>query len=74
MANRQTGGRTFTMIYGGSRLTVAEGMDGTCELRIGKHRVPAQAKTFKAAVNEGKAWLLENAGKMDAQDYERSEA
>ena len=72
MASRQHGGRTFTMIYGGSRLTVAEGMDGTCELRIGAHRTKAQAKTFKAAINEGKAWLLENAGTLDASDYERS--
>ena len=66
------GGRTFTMSHKGMKLVVREGMNGECEFRIGQHHVPAQAKSFRAAVREATTWLLENAGTIDATKYERT--
>jgi len=63
-------GRTMTLIYRGDRITVCEGGDGDLELRMGKHRETPKAKSFEAATNEARKWLLSNAGDMKG-DYER---
>ena len=60
----------MTIIHKGSRLLVAEGMDGTIEFRIGKHRVTPKAKSFNPACKEGLTWLLDNSGDMKG-DYRR---
>jgi len=70
MKSGKKGGRTFTMIHKGDRLLVAEGMDGSIEFRIGRHRVTPKAKTFNPACKEAVAWLLDHAGEMRG-DYER---
>ena len=66
------GGRTLTIIHKGDRLLVAEGMDGTVEFRIGKHRVTPKAKSFNAACKEGMKWMLDRSGDMKG-NYERGE-
>ena len=71
-SKKRTGGRTFLMSHKGTKLTVREGMNGECELVIGAHHAPAQAKTFNGAVREGVTWLLVNGGTMDATKYERT--
>jgi len=65
------GGRTFTLIHKGQRLLVCEGMDGTVEFRIGRHREVPKAKTFNAAVKEATKWMLDNTGEIDERSYER---
>ena len=63
-------GQTLTIIYRGDRLLVAEGMDGTIEFRIDKHRITPKAKSFNAACKEAMVWILANAGEMKGS-YER---
>jgi len=63
-------GRTMTLIYRGDRITVCEGTDGVLEMRFGKHRVTPEAKSFPAATNEARRWLLNNGGGMKG-DYNR---
>ena len=71
MTVNKRGGRTFTLIHKGDRLIVAEGMDGTVEFRLGRHRVTPKAKSFNAAVKEAAKYLLDNAGEMKGE-YQRS--
>ena len=64
-------GRTFKLQYGGRSILVREGHDGRLEFSHsdGTRQTP-EAKTFEAATNEARKWLLEHAGKMRG-DYER---
>ena len=64
-------GQTFTLVYKGTRLLVAEGQDGTVEFRVGRHRQTPKAKSFNAAVKEATVWMLANAGHMDETIYDR---
>ena len=65
------GGRTFTLIHKGRKLLVCEGMDGTVEFRMSKHRVKPKAKSFNAAVREATKYLLDYDGSVDESAYER---
>ncbi len=56
--------RTFKLSYRGTSVMVREGFDGRIELHIGEHRQEAESKTFEAATNEARKWLLDNAGDM----------
>ena len=54
----------------GTTILVCEGTKGEIELRTGKHHARAKSKSFEAATNEARKWLLEYAGEMKG-DYER---
>jgi len=63
----------MTLIHKGDRIVVCEGQDGNLEFRYGEHRATPDAKTFEAATNEARKWLLGVAGGMKG-DYERGTA
>lgn len=63
-------GRTMTLHYRGTRMTVAEGQKGEVEYRVGNHRETPKAKSFDPACKEAVVWLLANAGEMKG-NYER---
>lgn len=58
------------LTYKAQKIIVREGMDGRLEFNFGSHRVTPEAKTFEAATNEARKWLLANAGEMRGS-YER---
>ena len=62
--------RTMKLSHRGTAITVREGSGGRVELvtRYGK-TLPSTSKTFEAATNEARKWLLDNAGKLDLDDY-----
>ncbi len=63
-------GRTFKLSYRGTSIMVRETISGDIELKVGEHRQVAESKTFEAATNEARKWLLANAGEMKG-NYER---
>ncbi len=63
-------GRTMKLSYRGETIMVREAIGGQIELQIGEHRQIAESKSFEAATNEARKWLLENAGDMKG-DYRR---
>jgi len=67
---KQTGSRTMVMSYKAQKITIREGHDGRLEFNFGDHAVTPEAKSFEAATNEARRWLLDNAGKMRG-NYDR---
>jgi hypothetical protein len=63
-------GRTMRLSHKGTTIVVCEGMDGEVEFRTGNHHAKPEAKSFEAATNEARKWLLEYAGEMKG-NYER---
>jgi len=66
------GSRTMKLSHKGMVILVREGHDGSVELRFPHNgrAVKAESKSFEAATNEARKWLLEHAGEMRF-DYTR---
>lgn len=51
-------GRSMTIIYLGDEITIREGIDGALEFAFGIVRAIPESKTFEAATNEARKWML----------------
>ncbi len=56
--------RTMKLSYRGTTVIVREGHDDRIEIQFGEHAQIAESKTFEAATNEARKWILEYAGDM----------
>ena len=56
--------RTMKLTHRGTTILVRESFDNHLEFVIGDLRTTPVAKTFEAATNEARKWLLDNAGDM----------
>ncbi len=62
--------RTMSLSHKGTKIQVREGHKGRIEFLTDGVRTTPDAKTFEAATNEARKWLLANAGQMKG-NYDR---